>query len=102
MREALEYVDMALNRLECEGCAQCVSLAVSYLIEARAALTGTEQEAGAVPDGWKLVPIEATLKQQIIGDEAYNDFVCRVAEVTQVYRAMVAAAPTPPAPDSGT
>lgn len=40
-REALDYVEMADNRLECEDCRQCVSGARSYLVEAIALLKAT-------------------------------------------------------------
>lgn len=43
-QEVLEYIEMADNRLECEGCPQCLSLARSYLVEAIALL-----KSNAVP-----------------------------------------------------
>lgn len=39
VKEALDYIKMADNRLECEGCGQCVSVARSYLVEALGALS---------------------------------------------------------------
>ena len=39
-KKIIDYIKMADNRLECEGCSQCVSVARSYLVEAFALLEG--------------------------------------------------------------
>lgn len=38
VRNAIEYIEMADNRLDCADCAECVAIAKSYLKEAAAAL----------------------------------------------------------------
>lgn len=47
-REALEYIDMAENRLECADCPECVKLAVSFLQEARKSLSNSSDNSGGV------------------------------------------------------
>ena len=68
----------------------------------KAGRSAPQREACAVPDGWKLVPIEPTEEMLIAGQEAWmcthaHDATieeCKQSEAT--YGAMIAA--TPPAP----
>lgn len=51
------------------------------------------EQAGAVPEGWKLVPLEPTREMMIAG-EAESD--SETATYESVFTAMLAAAPQPP------
>lgn len=53
-------------------------------------------DSGAAPAGWKLVPIEPSVDQEWEGKEA-SSRVSTMAEACKIYKAMLAAAPTPPA-----
>lgn len=53
----------------------------------------TDPPAPAVPDGWKLVPIEPTNEMTDAGIDAWNK---SPLAVVRQYRAMIAAAPEPP------
>lgn len=60
--------------------------------------TGTEAGRGVVPTGWKLVPVEATEEMEAAGWIDKED-----VSPSEIYWAMLAAAPTPPvspSPDS--
>lgn len=51
-----------------------------------------------IPPGWRLVPVEATRKMRIVAIEA--DYMRTGGETcVHIYRAMLAAAPSPPACD---
>lgn len=59
-REAIEYIEMAENRLECEDCDKCVDLARSYLVEAKAVIAALPAPAGESVTNWQ--PIETAPK----------------------------------------
>ena len=62
-----------------------------------------EQAAEAVPAGFKLVPVEPTLEMLTAAgkedDKAFIDGMPHGATAADTWAAMLAAAPTPPAPD---
>ena len=62
-----------------------------------------EQAAKAVPAGFKLVPVEPTLEMLTAAgredDKAFIDGMPHGATAADTWAAMLAAAPTPPAPD---
>ncbi|WP_288080329.1 hypothetical protein [Pseudomonas sp.] len=80
---------------ECEDCgatAPCIEV-----WNRRAALA--QQPAAAVPDGWKLVPVEPTIDMEDAGRKAASGFM-RLGEAGRVFRAMLAASPAAPAPEA--
>lgn len=56
--------------------------------------------AAAVPDGWKLVPVEPTMPQELAGHKTLSDTgkISRLMKtrISNIYRAMLAAAPAAP------
>ena len=72
-------------------------------VSALAATPPTAVEPVTVPDGWKLVPVEPTEAMIDAGDEineagaAWSGYSEIPASAEKHYRAMLAAAPTPPA-----
>ena len=62
-----------------------------------------EQAAKAVPAGFKLVPVEPTLEMLTAAgredNKAFIDGMPHGATAADTWAAMLAAAPTPPAPD---
>ncbi|MCO7556145.1 hypothetical protein [Metapseudomonas otitidis] len=52
--------------------------------------------AAGVPEGWKLVPMEPTAQMTHFGQQLRYD---AVNSIGHIYRTMLAAAPTPPAPE---
>lgn len=58
------------------------------------------QHRAAVPEGWKLVPVKPTEEMEVAGSAAETVHVECVAyaDAAIIYRAMLAAAPPPPAP----
>jgi hypothetical protein len=63
------------------------------------ALAALTAEPVAVPEGWKLVPVEPTMGQLIAGRKAING-TGKMSHLMQqrlsyIYRAMLATAPTP-------
>jgi hypothetical protein len=50
-------------------------------------------EPAAVPDGWKLVPVEPSSEMLRCGDDAY--FCINPTTTKLIYKTMLAAAPTP-------
>jgi hypothetical protein len=62
-----------------------------------------QQPAPAVPEGWKLVPVEPTVDMAIAAAEAtgYDDYHEMLGRSYVCYRAMLAAAPAAPELESG-
>ena len=59
-----------------------------------------QADSVTAPAGWRLVPIEPSLNQEWDGKEA-SSRVSTMAEACKIYKAMLAAAPTPPAQATG-
>ena len=66
-----------------------MEISAGYLAEIEELRLGTAAHAGAIPAGWKLVPIEPTIEME----DAANRIQQRH---NNIYQAMLAAAPTPP------
>lgn len=64
--------------------------------DARNILTAAAPLMGAVPEGWKLVPVEPTLGMLDAAHEAWTPGVNYPEAQAIRYRAMLSAAPTPP------
>ena len=69
-REAIEYIEMAENRLECEDCDRCVDLARSYLVEAKAAIAALPAPAGFFAS---LTDEQKKLALEYDGEETHGD-----------------------------
>lgn len=55
--------------------------------------TPQEPAAAAIPEGWKLVPLEPTIEMILAFNKAVNAWLEEVGDDADVYKAMLAAAP---------
>jgi hypothetical protein len=63
------------------------------------AMAAIDAGVGAVPEGWRLVPVEPTLEMIEVGAKAiWGGALSFRGDASVSWRAMVDAAPTPPAP----
>lgn len=104
LAEAARLLDDAIKDLP-DGCEGWLEPLDERIAELRAALAAhdAEQAAKAVPAGFKLVPVEPTLEMLTAAgredDKAFIDGMPHGATAADTWAAMLAAAPTPPAPD---
>lgn len=77
-----------------------IVISAELVVELIEALRAATSPASAVPEGWKLVPIDSTSEMDIAGmDGLYNShdgYVIDRGDADAVWSAMIAAAPQPP------